>query len=52
MQALAKVERGHDQDLGDVADLLKRGLVAAEDLWKVFEETKPLFLRYPAIEVK
>jgi len=49
-QALAKLERGHDQDLKDVKALLERQAVSAADLWTAFEEMKPLLIRYPAIE--
>jgi hypothetical protein len=49
-QALAKIERGHVQDVGDVRELLARGLVSATDLLAFFGEIEPQLYRYPAID--
>lgn len=49
-QALAKIERGHDQDLRDAEEMVKRGLVRREDLLRHFEEIAPALFRYPAID--
>jgi hypothetical protein len=49
-QALAKIERGHDQDLGDVRQLLQRGLITPQRLRELFAEIEPLLFRYPAID--
>lgn len=49
-QALAKIERGHAQDLGDVREMLDRGPVQPEALLRWFEEIEPLLYRYPAID--
>jgi hypothetical protein len=49
-QALAKVERGHAQDRGDVAEMLRRGLVDPGRLRELFAAIEPLLYRYPAIE--
>jgi hypothetical protein len=49
MQALAKLERGHAQDLEDVAKLVNGGHVALDDLGKRFAQIYPHLLRYPAI---
>jgi hypothetical protein len=49
-QALAKIERGHAKDLGDVAALLARGLVSPERLREMFEAMAPRLYRYPAID--
>lgn len=49
-QALAKVERGHERDLGDVEAMLARGLVSAPGLWLYLEEIEPHLHRYPAVD--
>lgn len=49
-QALAKIERGHAQDLGDVREMLARGLVGREELRQRFAEIEPQLYRYPAID--
>ncbi len=48
-QALAKIERGHTQDLQDVRAMLDRGLIEAHALRRHFDEIEPLLYRYPAI---
>jgi hypothetical protein len=52
MQALAKLERGHAQDVGDVANLLRGGYVSADELRNRFKQIEPGLLRYPAIDAK
>lgn len=49
-QALAKVERGHQRDLADVAAMLERELVNAPDLWKYLGAIEPQLYRYPAVD--
>lgn len=49
-QALAKLERGHAQDLEDVHAMLDRGLVKAERLEAAFDEIEPQLYRFPAID--
>jgi uncharacterized nucleotidyltransferase DUF6036 len=49
-QALAKIERGHAQDRGDVREMLVRGLVDRERLRSLFEQMEPQLHRYPAID--
>jgi hypothetical protein len=49
-QALAKIERGHAQDLSDVREILARGLVGREELRERFAEIEPQLYRYPAID--
>lgn len=49
-QALAKVERGHAQDREDVLEMLRRGLVTADDLRAAFEAIEPRLYRYPAVD--
>ena len=50
LQALAKLERGHAQDLEDVTSLLRGGYVTREELRKKFTRIEPGLLRYPAID--
>ncbi len=52
LQALAKLERGHAQDLEDVARLLRGRYVTAEELRQRFTQIEPGLLRYPAIDPK
>lgn len=49
-QALAKIERGHAQDLADVEVMLRRGLVDAAGLREYFDAIEPMLYRYPAID--
>ncbi|HEX2223337.1 MAG TPA: DUF6036 family nucleotidyltransferase [Thermoanaerobaculia bacterium] len=49
-QALAKIERGHSQDLSDVREMLDRGLVEPKELLRRFEEIEPGLYRYPAVD--
>ena len=49
-QALAKIERGHAKDLGDVAQLLARGLVEPRRLRELFQAIEPRLHRYPAVD--
>jgi hypothetical protein len=49
-QALAKVERGHAQDIEDVRIMLERGLVDADRLRSAFDEIEPALYRFPAID--
>jgi hypothetical protein len=49
-QALAKIERGHTQDLLDVRTMLERGLVSTEQLLKDFRAIEGQLYRYPAID--
>jgi hypothetical protein len=48
-QALAKIERGHVQDVGDVEEMLRRGLVEPQRALDLFAAIEPLLYRYPAI---
>lgn len=48
-QAMAKVERGHSQDLGDVREMLARRLIDAEKAREYFDRIEPDLYRYPAI---
>lgn len=49
-QALAKIQRGHAQDLADVKELLGRRLVTPEELLSRFAEIESRLYRYPAID--
>jgi hypothetical protein len=48
--ALAKIERGHTQDLADVEEMLKRRLVEPERVFDLFDRIEPDLYRYPAID--
>jgi hypothetical protein len=49
-QALAKLERGHTQDLEDVRELLGRNLVERARLRSFFDEIEADLYRFPAID--
>jgi hypothetical protein len=49
-QALAKIERGHRQDLDDVRQMLARGLVEPARLRGFYDSIEPELHRYPALD--
>lgn len=49
-QALAKIERGHEQDLDDVQQFLRQGLVTREELTAYFDAIAANLYRYPAVD--
>lgn len=49
-QALAKIERGHRIDHGDVEAMFRRGLVDGTKLMSLFESIVPQLYRYPALD--
>jgi len=49
-QALAKVERGHRQDLEDVHAMVERGLVEPERALALFAQIEPELFRFPALD--
>lgn len=49
-QALAKIERGFQQDLEDVGNMLADGLVTTEKLRDLYDQIEPQLYRYPAID--
>jgi hypothetical protein len=49
-QALAKVERGHAQDVADVREMANRGLVTPAGAWAYFDAIEPRLYRYPALD--
>lgn len=51
-QALAKIERGHEQDRRDVISMFDQGLVESKKLRELFREIEPFLYKYPAIEPK
>ena len=49
-QALAKIERGFQQDLDDVGRMIESGLVEPKRLCEHFDAIEPELYRYPAID--
>jgi len=49
-QALAKIERGHANDLQDVQEMIGGGLVEPARLWQLFEAIEGQLYRYPALD--
>jgi hypothetical protein len=49
-QALAKLERAHARDLGDVEALIDAGLVERGRLLEAFDEIEPELFRFPAVD--
>lgn len=49
-QALAKIERGHTQDIADVHSMLDGGFIERDKLVQLFEAIKPNLYKYPAID--
>lgn len=50
-QALAKLERGHRRDLGDVEQMIEREIVQREELLILFRQIEPELIRHPAIDI-
>jgi hypothetical protein len=51
-QALAKIERGHDQDLSDARALLKICKLSDAELVRLAKEIEPDLIRYPSIDAE
>ncbi len=49
-QALAKIERGHQQDAGDVSAMVARGLIDPVRVREYFRRIEPYLYRFPAID--
>jgi hypothetical protein len=49
-QVLAKIERGHAQDVEDVERALAEGAVKPGELWRLFETILPQLHRFPAVD--
>jgi hypothetical protein len=52
LQALSKLERGHEQDLLDVKALIDNGFLTPMSILERFSEIQPLLIRYPALDAK
>lgn len=46
-QALAKIERGHEQDRRDVISMFDQGLVESKKLRELFREIEPFYTNIP-----
>ena len=51
-QALAKLERGHDQDLSDLEQMFENKLIDPAKLLELFSLIEGEFHRYPQVDVK
>lgn len=51
-QALAKLERGFDQDQRDVAAMIDRGLLDLAELSRLLDAIEPALYRFPAVDPK
>ena len=49
-QTLAKLERGHDRDLLDVAAMRDRGLIEVDRLLELFDLIRPELFRFPGVD--
>jgi len=49
-QALSKIERGFEQDLADVGEMVLRDLIEPKKLEESFETISSKLIRYPAID--
>lgn len=49
-QALAKVERGHSQDLLDIGEMVSRGLIDRVAALAYYERIEPELYSYPALD--
>ena len=49
-QALSKLERGHRQDIDDVAHMLSTKKIDPGKLMQLFGQIEPLLYRYPAVD--
>lgn len=49
-QALAKIERGHTQDVQDVQNFFKSGLVDPGRLMELFSQVENRLYKYPALD--
>jgi Nucleotidyltransferase of unknown function (DUF6036) len=49
-QALAKLERGHAKDVGDVAAMHRAGYIEPAELLRLFREIEPKLYRFPAVD--
>ncbi|MPY88648.1 MAG: hypothetical protein GEU99_12070 [Luteitalea sp.] len=49
-QVLSKLERGHAQDVADVEEMLRRGLIDRQRLLDLFTAIEPHLYHFPAID--
>ena len=49
-QALAKLERGFDQDISDVRAMVERGLITISELERLFEAITGDLYRFPTVD--
>ena len=49
-QALSKAERGHDQDVRDIQEMIATGLVNPAEVLIQFEAIEPELYKFPAID--
>lgn len=49
-QALSKAERGHDQDIRDVREMIAAGLVSPAEALSQFSAIEPELYRFPSID--
>jgi hypothetical protein len=49
-QALAKIERGEQKDLGDVQEMIARGLIERAKAWDLFRAIETKLYHFPAID--
>ena len=49
-QALAKLERGFDQDRRDVRAMFERGLIEGSEMRRLFAAIEPALYRFPAVD--
>jgi hypothetical protein len=49
-QALAKLERGHRQDIADIHEMMARKIITGPQLLAYFERIAPDLYRFPAID--
>jgi len=52
LQALAKIERSHSQDLTDVTAMLQKDLISISNLLERFEEINSRIIRYPSVNAE
>lgn len=49
-QALAKIERGHQQDFRDIAAMMDEGLIDPSRLMTLYDAVEPDLIRYPSLD--
>ncbi|HEX9639318.1 MAG TPA: DUF6036 family nucleotidyltransferase [Acidobacteriota bacterium] len=49
-QALSKIERGHEKDLEDAREMVRRELVEPAKLLELYQRIEPELYRFPAID--